>query len=158
MITTKITIKDSNPKFIEKLIEKLGAFKDAYVTVGAHEDSGVYPGPNAPTVVEVALWNEFGTTTIPERSFIRSAVDDGQKQINEWRVEMLNKVIHENWTVKKALETIGFRVQVLIQNKIKSSVPPPNADSTLKQKIGTTTLIDSGLLLRSIGFKVHGAD
>lgn len=142
-------------------MKKVKGFENAYVTIGVHDDAGSYPGPDAPTVMEVALWNEFGTKTSPERSFIRSTIEGNTKAINDWRVEAINNIMNKNWTVKQALEMIGFRVQTLIQNKIKSNVPPPNAASTAKAKaahgVANSTLIDTGLLLRSIGFKVYGA-
>lgn len=177
MIKSKTTTKDSNPDLIRRFLRKIRGSEKAYVTIGVHDDAGKYPGPNAPSVVEVALWNEFGTQTSPERSFIRSTLDDNRSQIEQWRLEVIANVLHKDWTVTKALETIGFRVQTLIQNKIKSNVPPPNASSTQRKKsqsgslpktldgasvgdqvslLSSSTLIDTGLMLRSIGFKVHG--
>lgn len=130
----------------------------AYVAIGVHEDAGTY-GDGGPDVVEVALWNEFGTTNMPERSFIRSAIDDGMEQINQWREEFLTKMLTDGWTERKALEAMGFRIQTLIQNKIKSNVPPPLAESTVQAKmkdgVAPKTLIDTGLLLRSITYKVY---
>lgn len=162
-ITT--TVKKDESK---KLLAIIQQTKGAYVTVGVHEDAGKYP--EGPSVVEVALWNEFGTRTAPERSFFRSALDENEGKINEWREEAISNMLTKGWTVKQALEMMGFRLQTLIQNKIKSNVPPPNAPSTIiaKTRSGvlpksglaggregqTSTLIDSGLMLRSITYKV----
>lgn len=170
MIHSKIKtlIKKDDTKRIRKAVESA---KGAYVTIGVHDDAGKYSTSNAPEVAEVALWNEFGTGTIPERSFLRSAIDGNEGKINEWREEAINNIVEGRWNTKKALEAIGLRIQILIQNRIKSNVPPPNADSTIaaKQRSGvapksgfnpeysgrTSTLIDTGLLLRSITYKVH---
>lgn len=157
MIRAKVTVKDYGKEANDKLAKKFGSIKEAFVSIGVHEGAGQYP--DGTSVVEVALWNEFGTRSIPERSFIRSTIDENEGLINSWREEMLKKLIDDDWTVEKALEAIGFRIQTLIQNKIKSNVPPPNAPSTLKhkQREGTSggTLIDTGLLLRSISYQVH---
>lgn len=170
MIKPVITFQDVGLiDSIKMLGKRIKGLEGAFVTIGVHEDAGKYTdGPNPPTVVEVALWNEFGTEHIPERSFLRSAIDDNEGTINQWRTEALNKILSGDWPVSKGLEMIGFRVQQLIQNKIKSSVPPPNAPSTVaaKQASGvlpgslpaggsTGTLIDTGLLLRSISFRVQ---
>lgn len=157
MIKAKVSVKDYGKSDREKLKKKFEKIGEAFVSIGVHEGAGQYE--DGTSVVEVALWNEFGTRSIPERSFIRSTIDENESLIDSWRDEMLKKLISDDWTVEKALEAIGFRIQILIQNKIKSNVPPPNAPSTLKHKAreGTSggTLIDSGLLLRSITYQVH---
>lgn len=148
------TTKDDKVAAIKKMMAKQ---KGAYVSIGFHEDAGTYP--DGQSVVEVALWNEFGTETSPARSFIRSVMDENEQKLNLWREEMIDNVVAKGWTVEKALEAIGFRIQVLIQNKIKSNVPPPLADSTAKAKSAkgrpAVTLIDTALMLRSVTFKVH---
>lgn len=167
MISNKIstTVKKDDTKRIKELLKKASG---AYVTIGIHEDAGAYPGGQS--VVSVALWNEFGTSTSPQRSFFRSAIDENETLINTWREEAIDKMLNQGWTVEKALTMIGFRIQVLIQNKIKSNIPPPNKPSTVKAKQAsgvspksgfkagfegrTGTLINSGLMLRSVTFKV----
>lgn len=179
---------EEHAKRIRMLAEK---HKGAHVTIGIHSDAGKYTGgKNPPDVVQVALWNEFGTQTIPQRSFFRSALRDNEAKINRWREEMLNHMVTDNWSIEDVLNTMGQRIQILIQNKIKSNVPPPNAlgttrgkqrsgvlpqSATLKGRFGmankrlkgkfaamkmqaqgkTKTLIDSGLMLRSVTYKVH---
>lgn len=157
MIRASTKTTDNGKDKQRKLIEVIKRAKDSYVTIGVHEGAGTYPGEGV-EVYQVALWNEFGTEHMPSRSFIRSAIDDNEGKINAWRDEMVENILDKGWTVQKALETIGFRIQVLIQNKIKSNVPPPNAPSTQAAKtregIGQHTLIDTGLMLRSITYKV----
>lgn len=159
VLAVDIKFTDTDPGF-KQLKKKLKGISNAYVTIGVHQSAGKYTqGNNPPDVAEVALWNEYGTKNTPERSFIRGAIDENASKINEWRDEVVYKVLQGEITVKKALETIGFRIQVLIQNKIKSNVPPPNAPSTAAHKkregVGQTTLIETGLLLRSISYEVH---
>lgn len=155
----KTQTTDKGGAEFKKLIEKLGKAKDSYVTIGLHEDAGNYSGKNAPSVVEVGLWNEFGTETSPERSWLRSAIDEHEKDINDWKDEAIANILHEDWTLEKALEMMGFRIQQLVQNKIKSNVPPPLADSTVEMKkkagVAPETLIDTGLMLRSVTYKVY---
>lgn len=156
MIISKVSTSDSGSAEFKKLIETLGRYKNSYVTIGIHEDAGEYPGEAS--VAEVALWNEFGTRFTPERSFLRSALDDNNAKINSWREEAIENILDKGWTVEKALEMMGLRIQLLIQNKIKSDVPPPNAPSTVAMKkkdgVAPRTLIWSGLMLRSVTYKV----
>ncbi len=176
MVKPKVTVTEKGKDDWEKYAKAFKNMNKAYVTVGIHEGAGQYQGKNAPMVFEVALWNEFGTDRIPARPFMGLAIDGGMGKINAWREEAIDKILNDGWSVQKGLEMLGFRIQVLIQNKIKSNVPPPNAPSTVKakQKAGvlpkkfkegtdnkgrpysdrTKTLIDTGLMLRSVTYKV----
>lgn len=180
MIKPSVKIEERGKAEWERYVSRFKKVNQAYVTVGFHEGAGHYPGPNAPLVVEVALWNEFGTVNAPSRPFMAIAIDSHTAQINRWREEAIAKILDEGWTPRKALEMLGFRIQVLIQNQIKSNTPPPNAPSTVKAKRAsgvlprqfkkgvdnkgrpysdrTKTLIDSGLMLRSVTYKVFVDD
>ncbi len=160
-------VKVDNSKKIKAALKQVSG---SYVTIGIHKDAGEYD--DGTDVATVALANEFGVPSkgIPQRSFFRTALEENEGKINAWREEALGNIIEKGWSVQKGLEMLGFRIQILIQNKIKSNVPPPNKASTLKekqrqgvaskhgQKAGfegrTGTLIESGLMLRSVGYKV----
>jgi len=159
LIAVSVNIKDPGKGDRVALIQRMKGYNNAYVSIGVHEDAGSYTeGSNPPSVVEVALWMEFGTIKTPERSFLRSAINENGTLIDKWINEANKKIIFENWDVRKALSYIGMNVQELVKNKIKSNVPPPLADSTVKAKqakgVAPVTLIDSTLLLRSISYRV----
>lgn len=142
----------------KKFIAEAKKVDGAYVAIGLHEDAGSYE--SGVSVVEVGLWNEFGTETAPERSWMRSAIDEKREELEEFRGECLNKIADGQLTVRKALEMLGFRIQIILQNKIKSNVPPANAPSTMAHKeregVEQTTLMESKLMLRSVTYKVYG--
>lgn len=159
MIKAKAKTTETKKYDIAALLDRL---QKGSVTVGVQDDAGYYEtssGGQGPLVAEVALWNEFGTSTSPERSFLRSAIDDNASELNAYREELLANIIFKGWTIEKALEALGIRIQFLIQNKIKSNIPPPLSASTIASKkrkgVAPVTLIDSGLMLRSITYKVN---
>lgn len=157
MIHPKITVK-TNKARLQKLKAEFERAKGAYVAVGVHEGAGEYD--DGPSVVQVALWNEFGTHNIPSRPFIRSAIHGKVAEINAWRAEVIKKILSGDMTIKKALEVIGFRLRETIRNNINSNMPPPNAPSVVAYKksqgIAPRTLVETALLLRSVEFKVVG--
>lgn len=170
MIFASIKLSEKTSPEFEALKKSFKGGTESYVTIGVHEDAGKYTtGSNSPLVVEVALWNEFGTKDIPERSFFRSTIDEQQSRIEAYREQMVGNILSKGWPVQKALEAIGLFVQTLIQNKIRSNVAPvygtgkgnsPERISQLqaakiKRTGHTNTLRESELLLRSITFKVH---
>jgi len=171
MIKSMITTEHKMLKEWVQFRRNLKGVQHSYVTIGLHEGAGNYP--SGVSVVQVGLWNEFGVEphTVnppkgqgymhpgqPERSFIRSTIRENSDKINRWRVEMIRNMMKKNWTVEKCLRAMGTRIQILIQNKIKSGVEPVNAPSTLAAKaakgVGSKTLMDSKLMLRSVTFKV----
>lgn len=152
---------------MDALRKVLSQYKEAYVTVGIHSDAGKYTdGTNPPEVYEVALWNEFGTADVPERSWFRSTLNENESKINQWREEMIDNILFKNWTIQKALDAIGIRLVILFQNKIKSNVPPEygtgkhgNSSEVIAQRQAAkaketggniNTLINTGLMLRSV--------
>ncbi len=156
MVKIETKVEDVSSPELQKIEKELDKLDKSYVTVGIHEDAGEYE--SGESVVQVALWNEFGNEVIPERSFFRSAIDQNTEKINSWREEAIQNVLFNGWTAEKALEMMGFRIQLLIQNKIQSHPPPPNAPSVkeakLKDGVAPNTLIWTGLMLRSVTYKV----
>lgn len=148
-----------NGEAFANFIKEMKKAKGAYVAIGLHEDAGEYE--SGVTVVEVGLWNEFGTKNTPERAWMRSTIDENAGKLNALRDDLLGKIHEGNMTVKKALEIMGFRIQTLLQNKIKSNMSPANSPETLKHKseigVEQRTLMESKLMLRSVTYKVFGA-
>jgi|SRR6185503_4048865 len=165
---TKTTYVGQGKAIRRKLIDMNARFPNACVTIGVHSGAGDYEGTNV-SVSRVALWNEFGTPNAryptPERSFLRSTLKDNRDKIAAWREEAIRNILEKDWTAEKALSMVGLRIQFLVQNRIRSNIPPPNAPGTLNGMFGkpgkielgqgTNTLIATGKLLRSISFQVH---
>ena len=57
-------------KKLKKMLEELGKLE---VAVGIQEGEKY---PDGTSVLDVAMWNELGTETIPSRPFIRDSVDN----------------------------------------------------------------------------------
>lgn len=108
--------------------------------------------PNGIFVAQVARYNEFGTLNIPMRPFFRNAI---QKNIKKWYATLQN-AINQNATPSKALSIVGEVARADIIQSITDLRTPPNAESTIKSKKSTNPLIDTGLMRRSVTYKVKG--
>jgi hypothetical protein len=176
LLKTKVTVEDKGAKEFEKFKKRFNELAGSYVAIGVHEGAGSY-GDGGPTVVQVALWNEFGTESIPERSFIRSALDDNLEKINKWREKLLGEFVAGKRSHENALDALGFRIAELIKNQITLGVDPaygtgrPEAKNSpariawrqaqKHEDFGhSKTLIATTLLIRSITHKVvlHGGE
>jgi len=111
------------------------------------------------TVGEVAVFNEFGTTTgIPERSFIRSTFDANKEAYKELSADLKRKVLKRNMTTKRAMGLLGQKMKADIIKKIDSNIPPQNSEETRAKKGSSHTLIDTGQMRQSVTYEVGGAD
>lgn len=105
---------------------------------------GAKPYPDGTSVIDVAFFNEFGTITIPQRSFIRSTAAENSSRIANKTEKELGTMVDCRITPKIALGRVADLIAKLIVRKINSNVPPPNAIATLDRKTGQKTLVDTG--------------
>jgi len=109
--------------------------------------SGEASGEGSASLVEIAIWNELGTSRIPPRPFIQSTADE---KAREWKktVKRVTKLMQDGKVnAEDASGLLGQQMQADIQQKIIDLRDPPNADSTKKKKKGSDNpLIDTGSL------------
>ena len=150
MNSVKVTLRQGNLKKLNKAAEK---FNNKHQVVGVLD--------TAPSgLAEIAYKNEFGATgassdlqhDIPERSFIRAAINEQQDFI-------LRDILADDfWEVllKQGAEYIlnnaGESAELAIINHITAEQPnkAPNAPYTLQRKQGTIPLVDKGVLESNI--------
>lgn len=152
-MASRITIKDRG---YARLAQRLRASGKPALTVGVHEDDGAEPhGQDGTTVAEVAAANEFGLG-VPERSFIRSTLDENDAKYKELERRIGKAVVLGKLeSVEQGLEQLGALVVGDVQRKISSGVPPENAPSTVAAKGSSTTLVDTGQMRASVTSRVR---
>lgn len=134
------------------------ALKDRVKTPGTVDvgiiDAGKHPTAEA-TVAEIGFWNEFGTVTIPERSFMRSTVQEEKKAIISLQRKLLKSISQGKMDIVKALGILGEFLSDKITQKIVSLREPPNKPATIKAKGSSNPLVDTGQLKNSITYEVN---
>jgi hypothetical protein len=111
-------------------------------------------------LIEVAVWNEFGTSRAPARSFIRAWFDAEEPTLREKLTVLLQEVVAGKLTRDQALERMGLYCVGAIQKRIAEGIAPENAPSTIEKKTkgaggSTTPLVDTGQLRSSISYEVR---
>lgn len=144
---------DDRAKF-DAALRDINEIKKSYMDIGVNEDAGNYA--DGTSVAEVAFWNEYGTVKIPERSFLRAAVDEKKDELDTFQNEVLEDVVNQKYGVIQGLRRFAFRVTTEIKNKITTLKEPPNAASTIKKKGFDNPLIHSRKMLNSIDYKIDG--
>ena len=125
-----------------------------HVAIGVLGSAAAAPH-GATTLYDVAAANEFGTSRIDERSFLRATLDINRAKVVAFCKKQAALVVRGDITNDVALEKIGLFVQGLIQERIATGIPPKNADSTIRAKGSNKPLIDSGQLRGSISYEVR---
>ena len=118
---------------------------------------------SAVTVLDVATWNEFGTTRegpggartqhVPPRPFIGGWYDEHESAARDLvrkvsRAMLVGKISHH-----AAHALVGTAFVGQIQRRIADGVQPANAPSTIARKGSSKPLIDSGQLRSSIAWE-----
>lgn len=119
-------------------------------------DIGIFASakyPDGTPVAAVAAWNEFGTATIPERPAIRIANKENEKTL----LNLIKKSVDPETMVitPKIGGLIGANHQGATQQSIIKLSDPANAPSTIKAKKSSNPLVDDGIYVNSVTFKVN---
>lgn len=157
MSKINISLKTKTNKKALQAIEDMeaGHVKVGWVKGEKYPDKDIY-------VAEVAYLNENGHFIIrngkqvgyvPPRPFLAITMsDNGDRWQFVWK-KLYKQVVEGKIPLELALKKLGETVRASIKDTIWASVPPPNAPSTIKHKKGrTTTLIDTGLMLKTINY------
>lgn len=106
--------------------------------------------PNGVYVAQVARYQEFGTIHIPVRPFFRRAI---LNNMNNW-VSFYKKDLSVSNNSAFSLNRVGELMRRDIIKSIDAIETPPNKKSTIKAKKSSKPLVDTGLLRRSVTYKV----
>ena len=147
-------LKDTDHGWKARLKGLLALKAPAHVDVGILESAGVEK--DGTSVIDVAEWNEFGTATIPERSFIRAWFDEAEPQLRQDFAALMRTVAAGKRTRAEVLELMGQRMVGQVQARMSAGIPPPNKPATVRRKGSSTPLIDTGVLRSSVTYRTGG--
>lgn len=133
------------------------ALKVQKVKVGLPKSKGkaMHEGGDI-TVAAIGTIHEFGSPArnIPERSFIRTTIQEEQPNIKKLFQLEVKKVIHGETTIDKMLGRIGSYTAGKIKERIVDIKTPPNTAATIRKKGSSNPLVDTGQMLQSVDFEV----
>lgn len=158
--TVKVSDKDKGWKALQDRAIRLsrsGAF--TRVGVQGSEASGAHMG-SGQTVAEIATVHEFGAVTdsgvvIPQRSFIRAAIDENAPRLQRTATLLGRGVLLGKFQRGQALELLGHQAVGIMKLRIARGLTPPNSPATIARKGSSKPLIDSGQLRGSITHKAE---
>ena len=163
----KVTDIDRGWKRLQALSKQL-ASNDVHVRVGVLDDGkegSADRGGFTNGMLAVAM--EFGTATIPARSWIGRTFDKKRSEVQADMQRLLGHILDGKILVDKALNVLGAKYSAEVKNTVTQGeqIPPPNAPSTLARKLAKTregaantvrTLIDTGRMVGSVTWAAFG--
>lgn len=132
----------------KKFFKQIEELKKLQVRVGYQQ--GAATDENGVDMVDIAMFNELGTSRAPARSFMRQSADSNKNAIDKMCKAQLQQVA-KGGTAEQALNALGVMQTGLIQDTITNSPgwATPNAEATVKKKGSDVPLIDSSKMLQS---------
>lgn len=150
-----MSVTDTDMGF-DALLAMLAEADQTDVRVGVRQDKGSQiPDGSRLTLAEIAAVNEFGSMDgrIPERSFLRSTVDQNADAYEK----QLTRDLMGSGDVPGAFTRLGLQAVADVQRTMVELDDPPNAPATIARKGADNPLIDTGRLRQSIDFEVGRA-
>ncbi len=129
--------------------------KEIVITVGVHGDDGAADHGEGLTVAQVGTFHEFGTRTIPQRSYIRAWFDENQPFIADTLRKQFAPVATGKRTAAIAAERCALAFEGSAKQRISRGIPPPLAEATIKAKGSSKPLIDTGQLRNAVRGKAE---
>ena len=146
----EVEIKDSGATSLAKRLSDLGQ----ELTIGLHEDTPAYP--DGTPVATVGSANEFGTDTLPQRSWLRGWVDSGgENKVGDTGQAQIVEVVDG-----AAPDTVSVKVGEMsvkgITERIEGGIFPPLSPTTLANPArvgGDTPLMDTEHMVDNIAWE-----
>jgi hypothetical protein len=135
---------------LQEILKKAG--KGAEVKVGFLEGATYPDGTPVPLV---AAMQEYGTSRIPSRPFFRQMI---VQKSPGWGHSLAGAVKAADYDLHKALAMMGEKVADQLQDAIKAFDGVPLADVTVAKKGFEKQLIDTAVMINSVGYQVDGGE
>lgn len=136
---------------LDAMIRNAAKLDGQEVSIGFHGDDYY---PDGTPVVDVAVYNEYGTRNAPARPFMATTATRYAAETKAAMAKRGHAVMQGHETATGAMQALGSEYAEHIRTTIRMGPWVPNAPSTLRQKQGDDPLIDTKVMIHSIGFRV----
>ena len=91
----------------DRIKEQLEAANGAHVEVDVLSNKGTWESGAPANLADIATWNEFGTSRIDSRPFMRRSFDRNITKINQFKAVTVGKIIDGKIDEKEGLKRLG---------------------------------------------------
>lgn len=153
MAEDKVTVEGGLD--LEAITKEVKRFENLTILVGWQVSGGTDLA-----VIDIATFQEFGTSNIPARPALSTAMDINEKVIGDAFEQVIGEILDGTLTAIKAASRLGIFAVTLVKQRIIDS---PNwakelAQSTIDAKGSDKPLVDTAELLNSVTYTVNEGD
>ena len=139
--------------------KRLRKIDRAQVKVGVLASKGgqqAHPDGTGATLIEIAAAHEFGTSNVPERSFIRRAFEDNTQEAQALMGKLARRIVEDKTSIDESLRILGTWGANLVRRTVTvgDHIPPPLKPETVKRKGSTRPLVDKSHMINSLDYEV----
>jgi len=145
----------SNIKGFERLAKELQEAKRSKVKIGIINN---YTYPTGESILDVGIAHEFGVKKAPRRSFIRMPFEYKRDEMAKQTTVEFVDIVNGKSTTQRSLNRLGMKGQNIVREAFKTGgfgnwakLSP----ETIEAKKSSSILIDTGMLVNSISYKVE---
>lgn len=120
------------------------------VKVGIRRGKGSHDGTD---MLDIAVYNHFGTATIPARPFVSDCAEKNAGQIQEAQKRLVYRVYQGGLSADGALAQLGAWYVNVQKGHILHGGWMPNAPATIKRKGSNKPLVDTGQLVNTVDWE-----
>lgn len=120
------------------------------VKVGIRRGKGSHDGTD---MLDIAVYNHFGTATIPARPFVSDCAEKNAGQIQEVQKRLVYRVYQGGLSADGALAELGAWYVNVQKGHILHGGWTPNAPATVKRKGSNKPLVDTGQLVNTVDWE-----
>jgi len=147
MISVKVKRRQPGGDILDRIEQALDGPKTVKVGFPQEQSEG--------DQVQIATWNEFGNSRIPERSFFRNAMQEHKAAYRSLMRSEAKKIMRGEGTTRRALERLGIASQGHVQQSIVDLRSPANSPATVAAKGSSNPLIEDGEMRQSVTYLVE---
>lgn len=136
----------------KKYFKELEKLLNMEVKVGFQSGQATYE--DGTDLVEVAAYNELGTSDTPARPFMKQSWENHEDRIRKASTQA-NKVVNDGGSAETALKQLGVFARGVVQDEIRSGKFEPNAESTIRRKGSNKPLIDTGFMRQNVNYVIE---
>ncbi len=154
-----ITLNQKNPDWIRQLTMRMNEQDKLEIAVCfplVSPGVGVPHYPTGASIIDVAIWNEFGTSGgLPPRPFMQKATPDLQSNFKRQLQAAQPRINSGQLDARTAYEAVSVESEGIMKGSIDSGGFAPNAPETIKRKGSAQPLIDTGAMRNHVTSKVR---
>lgn len=127
--------KENNPDWLDKVMAKAVKLTEIEAAAGFPSGQKELNTPhydNGASIIDVALWNNYGTYNSPARDFMTPSGKKAKERWNKIAPDLYNEVVNGKLDAVEALENAGQIGATEIKKAIVDLKTPANAPITVK--------------------------